>query len=429
MERNEENNIYKKINLMKNSLLINPSPNKKFSPNTTISISKIITPKSCSGKIDTKSQTSSNFLCYKINSKNEHNQEKNFNNLYYTKDFFTNNNDINKSNNNQLLINNIQLDRTNLRFISTRNIQNKRISFIDKDKNNSKLLNNQYINRKKIRSDVVKYRFLVSQKNYYKRMSNLKEKDYDNPKINTYYKMKLIEIKNSKSIKKSNYILLKTNNKKTKNNINKKDSSSPFPTIHSKLKTVHNKKVNKSNSIIYIRFNKDMKEDTNKLYKSLSHKNNFCHRINYNFNNSNLPNDEENSKIIKKNKNYSFESKKIVNDNYNQYLDNISTDSNKNKDNKKINYINKNIINKILTKKMSHKAIHIRKGNINLNKNKLSISSNNENKKIKNDFFNSNNIKSILRIKKISIGHSCIPEINKNIILNSLLREKLFHEC
>ena len=87
---------------------------------------------------------------------------------------------------------------------------------------------------------------------------------------------------------------------------------------------------------------------------------------------------------------------------------------------------------------MNHKIIHIKKGIFDLNKNILNISSgdkeeqeNKDTKKIKNknkkNFFKENNIKSIFRIKRVTIDNSSLPEINENLIFNPLLREKLFH--
>ena len=93
---------------------------------------------------------------------------------------------------------------------------------------------------------------------------------------------------------------------------------------------------------------------------------------------------------------------------------------------------------KRLSKQMNHKIIHIKKRLFNLDKNvsDISIQDNKDIKEIKNfkktrnknksNFFKENNIKSIYRIKRVSIDNSIIPEINKNIIINSLLREKLF---
>ena len=104
-----------------------------------------------------------------------------------------------------------------------------------------------------------------------------------------------------------------------------------------------------------------------------------------------------------------------------------STDSNKSKSkDNKISSVNTKILNKILYKKMKHKAIHIKNGIFNLNKNKLNISvvenNNNEKKeKQKNIFFRDNNIKSLLSLKKQSGLSKSNPEINQNVIFNPLI--------
>ena len=415
---------------MKDSLLINPFINRDLSPNKTISISKINTPKNISQKIDSKSQTSSNFLYYSKNSRNNYyNKENNINGLNYIKGFFTNDIDINSNINKNLFINTIQLDKNNLRLISTRYIQNKNISLADNDKNNSEEVLSKYINSKKNRTDIVKNRFLQSQKNFYKRISNLKENNFiQNNLIN--FKIMLKEYKNSNSLKKKNYLLLKTNNINPKSNGNKGESTS-FPSIQNSLHKTNNGKINKNNSIIYIKFkNKDIKNATLKN-KSINNKVNiYSQRLKYNYENKLQKEDRNDAKKINGNNkvNNSFESKKIINDNYNKYLNDISsTDSNKSKSkDNKISSVNTKILNKILYKKMKHKAIHIKNGIFNLNKNKLNISvvENNNNKKKekqKNIFFRDNNIKSLLSLKKQSGVSKSNPEINQNVIFNPLI--------
>ena len=94
--------------------------------------------------------------------------------------------------------------------------------------------------------------------------------------------------------------------------------------------------------------------------------------------------------------------------------------------------MNKNVITKILNTKKKSKINNIKNGIFSLNKNKLNISiqeikkkKNNE----KNDNFNKdNNIKSMINIKKWTIDNNSTPDLNKKIIFNPLLRQKLFHE-
>ena len=244
--KNVKNNFYNKINIIKDPLLINPSLDKDLSQNKTISISKISTPKNVSQKVDSKCQTSSNFLNYKINTRiNYYNNENNLNKLNYIKSLFTNDIDINSNRNHNLLVNTIQLDINYLRLISTRYIQNKNknLSIFHNDKNRTGVFNNQYINNKKTRTDIVKYRFLQSQKNYIKRIANLKENSFIQKNIINFKKY-LKEYKNSYSLKNFNNLLLK--NKDINQNKNKsKAENNSFPSILNSLHKTNNGKINK----------------------------------------------------------------------------------------------------------------------------------------------------------------------------------------
>ena len=269
---------------------------------------------------------------------------------------------------------------------------------------------------KKNRSDIVKFRFLQSQKNYYKRISNLK--DFNDLKNNlNNFKLESNDFEKNKSIKKRNNALL---------NSYKEKASLPF--IYNSIQNSHYKNNNKKNKIIYINFkNKDRKEDIIQKQKLFRH-------IEQNFSSNRI-------KINKLKKEEEKNINKINNNNKsnnNRYINNISSESNKSKENKKLNTINKKFVNKILSKNLNHKIIHIKKGIFDLNKNILNISSgdkeeqeNKDTKKIKNknkkNFFKENNIKSIFRIKRVTIDNSSLPEINENLIFNPLLREKLFH--
>ena len=425
---------------MKDSLLINPLLNNDLSQNKTISISKINSPKKLSQKIDSKSQTSSNFLYNKkISRNNNYNNENNINHLNYIKKFFTNDININKNKKKNLFVNSIQLDKNYLRLISTRYIQNNNnLSIEDNDKNSSEeALNSKYINYKKDRTDIVKYRFLQSQRNYYKRISNLKENSFI-PKDIINFKMILKEYKNSNYLKKMNYLLLKSNNINSKRNKRKTENSS-FPSIQNSFHKINNGKIQKNKSFIYFKFkNKDIKNATlknQKLFKNINNKvNNFSQRLKNYFDNK-LQKEQENyvKKINSINKfNNSYESEKIINDNYNKYLNDISsTESNKSRSKEnKISFANKNILNKIISKKMKHKSIHIRNVIFNLDKNKLNYSiiknKDNTNNEKQKKIFKSDNIKSILKLKKISINNKSNPEINKNDIFNQIIREKHF---
>ena len=75
---------------------------------------------------------------------------------------------------------------------------------------------------------------------------------------------------------------------------------------------------------------------------------------------------------------------------------------------------------------MKHKIINIKSG-INISKKDNKDNQNLE--KLQYNFYkDNNNIKSLIKIKKLTIDNNSHPEINKNIIFNPFLRQKLFHE-
>ena len=348
MENNEEKNNYKELNIMKNIFLINPSLNKDIIQDKTFTFSNIKSKNYLFKKIDSKSQTSSNFLYNNLYLRNNYSNKNqyNINNIYFSQDIFSDDN-----RNNNLLINTIQLDKNNLRLISNRSIKNKQMSILDKINNNSDFFNSQYYNTKKNRIDIVKYRFLLSKKNYFKRINNLKENNILINNINNL-NLKLNEYKNNKTINKINFLLLNNhiNEQVKKNNIKKNNSS--FPSINNSIHKSLFDIVNKNNSSISIKIkNENIKNDNkrnNKLLKSINHKCNFfSHRDSHKINIDNKEDNSINKKIYKNN---SFETKNIINDQYNKYLDDISSsESNKSKEkNDILNSVNKNMMNKIL---------------------------------------------------------------------------------
>ena len=174
MENFDENPNEQKINILKYPSTINPSINNKLISNKTIS--KLNSPKNIVIKKDNKSQTITNFLFQKIFSKYNifnNRKEKYISSLkrfHHLNDFFNEENDSICNNKNTFSIHSIQLDNNHLRLISTRNIQEPKTSLLDNIKNNSKLFNIHYINSQKKRTDIVKYKFLLSKKNYYKKI-------------------------------------------------------------------------------------------------------------------------------------------------------------------------------------------------------------------------------------------------------------------
>ena len=214
MENFDEINNEKKINILKDSSTISPSINNKLISYKTIS--KLNSPKNVIIKKDNKSQTITNFLFQKIFSKYNifnNRKEKYISSLkrfHHINDFFNEENDSISNNKNTFSIHSIQLDNNHLRLISTRNIQEPKTSLLDNIKNNSKLFNIHYINSQKKRTDIVKYKFLLSKKNYYKRISDLKENILFNKNDLNDLELKLKIFKTAKT--KENSLLLKLNN-------------------------------------------------------------------------------------------------------------------------------------------------------------------------------------------------------------------------
>ena len=400
MQKNEKK-IYKQINCMKNCLI--KLNNRKSNLNT---FSKINIPRN---SILKKNKTSSNFILYKINSLYNSNDSKenltklDEKQLDKSKEIF--NNDINSFNsftsrrNNG--VNTIQLDENYLRLISTKNIKNKRASsLLYNIKNNSQFINSLYIPNKKKRADLIKYKYLLGKINYFKRIFHLKDGLTLKSKRNNLSPFQLnikYNIYND-DLNKSKYLLLQSEEIKSNKNINENFSfpSIPYHKIH--------------NNIRKFRFT------------SIKIKKDFYQNKNTNQNNNNIGNKKNNLiDNIKDNEenNKSTSPEKIIEDNYNEYLNDIScSESNKSKNEirSKIKY-KKNLEDKI-TKRIKD----LKKKIFNYDKNDI-------NKNIKRNKMNENILKmdKTIKLKKMTFKKRKDAEVNKNInIDNPILRKKLF---
>lgn len=400
MQKNEKK-IYKQINCMKNCLI--KLNNRKSNLNT---FSKINIPRN---SILKKNKTSSNFILYKINSLYNSNDSKenltklDEKQLDKSKEIF--NNDINSFNsftsrrNNG--VNTIQLDENYLRLISTKNIKNKRASsLLYNIKNNSQFINSLYIPNKKKRADLIKYKYLLGKINYFKRIFHLKDGLTLKSKRNNLSPFQLnikYNIYND-DLNKSKYLLLQSEEIKSNKNIKENFSfpSIPYHKIH--------------NNIRKFRFT------------SIKIKKDFYQNKNTNQNNNNIGNKKnnliDNTKDNEEN-NKSTSSEKIIEDNYNEYLNDIScSESNKSKNEirSKIKY-KKNLEDKI-TKRIKD----LKKKIFNYDKNDI-------NKNIKRNKMNENILKmdKTIKLKKMTFKKRKDAEVNKNInIDNPILRKKLF---
>lgn len=400
MQKNEKK-IYKQINCMKNCLI--KLNNRKSNLNT---FSKINIPRN---SILKKNKTSSNFILYKINSLYNSNDSKenltklDEKQLDKSKEIF--NNDINSFNsftsrrNNG--VNTIQLDENYLRLISTKNIKNKRASsLLYNIKNNSQFINSLYIPNKKKRADLIKYKYLLGKINYFKRIFHLKDGLTLKSKRNNLSPFQLnikYNIYND-DLNKSKYLLLQSEEIKSNKNINENFSfpSIPYHKIH--------------NNIRKFRFT------------SIKIKKDFYQNKNTNQNNNNTGNKKNNLiDNIKDNEenNKSTSPEKIIEDNYNEYLNDIScSESNKSKNEirSKIKY-KKNLEDKI-TKRIKD----LKKKIFNYDKNDI-------NKNIKRNKMYENILKmdKTIKLKKMTFKKRKDAEVNKNInIDNPILRKKLF---
>ena len=400
MQKNEKK-IYKQINCMKNCLI--KLNNRKSNLNT---FSKINIPRN---SILKKNETSSNFILYKINSLYNSNDSKenltklDEKQLDKSKEIF--NNDINSFNsftsrrNNG--VNTIQLDENYLRLISTKNIKNKRASsLLYNIKNNSQFINSLYIPNKKKRADLIKYKYLLGKINYFKRIFHLKDGLTLKSKRNNLSPFQLnikYNIYND-DLNKSKYLLLQSEEIKSNKNINENFSfpSIPYHKIH--------------NNISKFRFT------------SIKIKKDFYQKKNTNQNNNNIGNKKnnliDNTKDNEEN-NKSTSPEKIIEDNYNEYLNDIScSESNKSKNEirSKIKY-KKNLEDKI-TKRIKD----LKKKIFNYDKNDI-------NKNIKRNKMYENILKmdKTIKLKKMTFKKRKDAEVNKNInIDNPILRKKLF---
>ena len=400
MQKNEKK-IYKQINCMKNCLI--KLNNRKSNLNT---FSKINIPRN---SILKKNKTSSNFILYKINSLYNSNDSKenltklDEKQLDKSKEIF--NNDINSFNsftsrrNNG--VNTIQLDENYLRLISTKNIKNKRASsLLYNIKNNSQFINSLYIPNKKKRPDLIKYKYLLGKINYFKRIFHLKDGLTLKSKRNNLSPFQLnikYNIYND-DLNKSKYLLLQSEEIKSNKNINENFSfpSIPYHKIH--------------NNIRKFRFT------------SIKIKKDFYQNKNTNQNNNNIGNKKnnliDNTKDNEEN-NKSTSPEKIIEDNYNEYLNDIScSESNKSKNEirSKIKY-KKNLEDKI-TKRIKD-----------LKKKIFNYDKNDTNKNIKRNKMNENILKmdKTIKLKKMTFKKRKDAEVNKNInIDNPILRKKLF---
>ena len=371
MELNE-NRIYSNINRIEKNLIKLSNQKSKVNSNSKLKNSRI-------SFLKNKDESSLNFNIYKnyILSNNNF-EDTNKNEELYTKDF----NSI--SNNQNILINSVQLDSNYLKKISSNNAKNKIFSSKTNDLKN-KVNNFSWLNLsrdKRRKFDFIKYKYLIGQKNYFKRL--FQDNDFG------------ISLSNYKLI--NPYLILNT-----KKYINMKIS---------KNNSLQNSKNNHDNKANYMNINI---KKFNK-FSELKESNKLIFEYNKNKKNILLKND---NLINEFNKNQ--EQEKIIDYNYNEYLKSISSsESNKSKNDtnniSKLNFNHKmNNLTPLINKSSIYDKMDIYSNIKRVNKNKIT-------RIIKKD----NNIE-ILKIRKLaSYRRKFLKNINKNITLeNLILRKKI----
>ena len=411
--------VYKQINSMRNSLRM--FNNRKLNLNV---FSKLHSSKISSLQ---KNKTSSNFILYKISSLYNNNdskenqkkiEEKQFNNI---KEIF--NNDINSfqslSSRRNNFVNTIQLDENYFRLISTKNIKNKRTSSVLYDlKNSSQFLHSLYMPNKMKRIDWIKYKFLLGKKNYYKRITNSKDNGIlESNKSNlTPFQLNInFNIFNEEN-NKTKYLMLQS--EEIKSNLNSKENIS-FPSIQNHSIQNQNKRLRFTSIKIKKDFyqNKNHKESNDLNIKLIkSKKNNIIKKLNISGENNK---DKEENNILNS-------PCKIIEDNYNEYLNDISSsNTNVSKENKKDSNLIK--YKKLLDDKVTRRIKELRKKILIYDKNDIykNIKGYKFNEKIKRI----NITNRIIKNKQFDSNKNKASEVNQNISINNpILRKRIFYK-
>lgn len=405
MQKNEKK-IYRQINSLKNCFI--KLNNRKSNLNT---FSKINTPRNA---ISTKNKTSSNFILYKINSLYNNNDSKenltklNEKQLDKSKEIF--NNDINSFNSfisrKKNCVNTVKLDENYLRLISTKNIKNKRSSSLVYDaKNNSQFINSLYIPNKRKRADLIKYKYLLGKINYFRRIFNLNDDLALRSKRNNISPFHLnikYNIYND-DLNKSRCLLLQSEEMKSNKNMNENFS---FPSIQNHSIQNNYRKFRFTS----IKIKRDFYQNKNSSQKRNNKNNKNIKSKQYNSIDNSKDNNENNK---------STSPGKIIEDNYNEYLNDIScSESN----NSKTKIQSKISFRKNLEDRITKRIKDLKKKIFNYDKNDIY-------KNIKRCKINENILKmnKTIKLKKMTFKKKKASEVNKNVnIDNPILRKKIF---
>ena len=397
--KQNENKIYSNTNRVKSNFIKLKNVKSKANTSRKFNLSRNLFFKN-------KNKTSSNFGKYSIGNLSNN----------YSKDI---------SNRKSILANSVQFDVNFLNRLSeNKNINKIILSKTIDIKNNDniiRLLN--LITNKKRKIDFIKYKYLLGQKNYYKRLfeqDDLSFSTYYSKKINPYlkknpkrYYFNVEEFKkifaeqddmNIYSMRDWHKNFSISSIKYLNNNLPKKDNYK----INNHYTTIKIRKNNTPN--ILRRTNDILDEDKNEIIKNNDY---IIKKIKENRKNKINQEHKEHDK--------SPEKEKIIYDNYNKYLNNISS-SESNKSKNEIKNINKN----------SHKVLVI---SLRAIKKKLFLKDRSKmyqyGKRSNNNSYSniiSNNNKKLLKFKNL-ISNSKKEDINKSIIIgNAVIKKKLMQK-
>ena len=379
MEKNETQ-LYDSINQITNSFIklkceksrnetmrkYNFSRNSFLNNKTSLSINSF------------KSYLISNTNSEDISNKNEVLFKSDINSNSKRKTSFINSNKFNK-----IFLRKIKSKKNQKNFIGTKSLDIKKCNIIQ-------LLNKSQNNKRKI--DFIKYKFLLGQKNYYKNLFNKDDfsfYSYYSKRINPYFK------KNTERFYFDKDKLKKLFFGKDEQNIHSIKDFSKYLSIYS-FKNIN--KIRKQNNLRMNNYN--------------------CMKMNHNYIVNKLDDNKENNMYNK-----TKEIKNIIDDNYNEYLKDISSsDSNKsNRETKNINIKNQKFLIK-KSKSLKYKlALNICQKEIKQYTKRIN-KYNNSNITIKNN----NNL---LEFKKPFTNRMKLEDISKCITIeNPILRKKLILE-
>jgi len=303
-------------------------------------------------------------------------------------------------------VNTVKLDENYLRLISTKNIKNKRSSSLVYDaKNNSQFINSLYIPNKRKRADLIKYKYLLGKINYFRRIFNLNDDLALRSKRNNISPFHLnikYNIYND-DLNKSRCLLLQSEEMQSNKNMNENFS---FPSIQNHR--IHNN-FHKFR-FTSIKIKRDFYQNKNSSQKGNNKNNKNIKSKQYNSIDNSKDNNENNK---------STSPGKIIEDNYNEYLNDIScSESN----NSKTKIQSKISFRKNLEDRITKRIKDLKKKIFNYDKNDIY-------KNIKRCKINENILKmnKTIKLKKMTFKKKNVSEVNKKVnIDNPILRKKIF---